>query len=313
MPAVTRMSLCAIGMPVSGPPVPAAIAASAALASASARSGSTVMKALSAGLRAAIRSSEPRVSSTLDTRREWSADASSTMEASITAGSSCKRLYVPPNGAARRSPQGASALGRPGACVFPRTALRAAPPGGECLGTARRLCVPPERRCAPLPPGGECLGTARRHSFEHLRYQVQPVLHRRRDALVDAPRGPARRRRRVATGAPRPAHAPSAATPVVSTAASSSIRPKIAASLRAHFFGVRGVDFDAREVRDPVNVGERDGHGGRRADREGVLPAGRAAPDPRPAEHADRARGAVPETPETPENPAQNQRWSNAQ
>jgi hypothetical protein len=47
MPAVARMSLCAIGMPISGPSSPLPIAPSAARASASARSASTVMNALS--------------------------------------------------------------------------------------------------------------------------------------------------------------------------------------------------------------------------------------------------------------------------
>ena len=31
--------------------------------------------------------------------------------------------------------------------------------------------------------------------------------------------------------------------------------------LRAHFLGVRRVDFDPRQVRDPVNVVKGDGHG----------------------------------------------------
>ena len=77
------MSLCAIAMPASGPAVPAASATSAAFASASARSGSTLMNALSDGSSAATRSSSARVSSTLDTRFARSAAPSATMVALI--------------------------------------------------------------------------------------------------------------------------------------------------------------------------------------------------------------------------------------
>jgi hypothetical protein len=51
-------------MPVRGRASPEAITASAALASASARSGSTVMNALSSGLMRAMRSSNACVNST---------------------------------------------------------------------------------------------------------------------------------------------------------------------------------------------------------------------------------------------------------
>src|SRR5262245_26200705 len=66
-------------MPVSGPPLPSAIASSAAFAVARAPSASTVTNAFSAGLCRAIRSSASRASSTADTRLAWSACESSTM------------------------------------------------------------------------------------------------------------------------------------------------------------------------------------------------------------------------------------------
>src|SRR5512143_344727 len=78
-PAVISTSLCAIGMPQSGPAAPSASAASAALAAASAPSASTVTKALSAGLCRAIRPSASCVSSTDDARFAWSARDSAAM------------------------------------------------------------------------------------------------------------------------------------------------------------------------------------------------------------------------------------------
>jgi hypothetical protein len=59
-------SLCAIGMPVSGPALPLARAASAALACASAPSASMVTNALSVDCALPIRSSSVCVSSTDD-------------------------------------------------------------------------------------------------------------------------------------------------------------------------------------------------------------------------------------------------------
>src|SRR5512139_2453162 len=61
------MSLCATGTPVSGPPLPAAISASAAAASRSVLSASTVMKALSVPLSAAMRSRYCCATSRLET------------------------------------------------------------------------------------------------------------------------------------------------------------------------------------------------------------------------------------------------------
>ncbi len=55
-PSVQNRSLCASGTPVSGPASPAAIRASAASAWASAISGVTVMKQLSAGFACSMRS-----------------------------------------------------------------------------------------------------------------------------------------------------------------------------------------------------------------------------------------------------------------
>ena len=72
IPFVQKMSLCASGTPVSGPPSPRAMRASARRASASARSPVTVTKALSAGLARSIRSRKWRVTSTLEYSRALS-------------------------------------------------------------------------------------------------------------------------------------------------------------------------------------------------------------------------------------------------
>jgi len=69
--------------------------------------------------------------------------------------------------------------------------------------------------------------------------------------------------------------------------------------LRAHLFGMRGVDLHAREVRDPVNVSERDGHGGGRASGWGASRPGRRR---RIADERAVTSGpaAGPKTPELP-------------
>ncbi len=69
-PAVISTSLCAIGMPVSGPRRRARERASAARAAASAPSASTVMNALSDACAAPMRASASCASSTLDTVRD---------------------------------------------------------------------------------------------------------------------------------------------------------------------------------------------------------------------------------------------------
>ena len=69
MPSVQKMSLCAIGTPVSGPPSPRASRSSARRASASARSAVTVTKALSCGPSRSMRPRKCRVSSRLEKRR----------------------------------------------------------------------------------------------------------------------------------------------------------------------------------------------------------------------------------------------------
>ena len=74
-PAVISTSLCAIGMPVSGPARPALRAASASRAACSAPSRSTLMNALIDGWAASMRASERSASSTADTRRAASASA----------------------------------------------------------------------------------------------------------------------------------------------------------------------------------------------------------------------------------------------
>ena len=79
-PAVISTSLCAMGMPVSGPARPAARAASAAAACASAPARSTVMKALSAPCARSIRSSREVVSSTDDSFFAARAEDSSAMD-----------------------------------------------------------------------------------------------------------------------------------------------------------------------------------------------------------------------------------------
>jgi hypothetical protein len=76
-PRVQKMSLWAIGTPVSGPPCPAARRASARAASASAASAVTVMKALPTAWCCSMRARKARVSSTLETARAASSDASS--------------------------------------------------------------------------------------------------------------------------------------------------------------------------------------------------------------------------------------------
>ncbi len=76
-PCVQKMSLCAIGTPVSAPPVPAASARSAAAASLSARSRVTEMKALSVAWLASMRSRNASASSTLEKRLARSPAASS--------------------------------------------------------------------------------------------------------------------------------------------------------------------------------------------------------------------------------------------
>ena len=78
VPLVQKMSLCAIGTPVSGPPCPAARRASARAASASAASAVTVMNALLTPWWRSMRVRNARVSSTLETARAASSDASST-------------------------------------------------------------------------------------------------------------------------------------------------------------------------------------------------------------------------------------------
>src|SRR3990172_332265 len=67
MPRVQKMSLCASGIPASGPPSPLARRASARRASARLRASSTVMKAFSSPFSPAIRSRNIRVSSTEET------------------------------------------------------------------------------------------------------------------------------------------------------------------------------------------------------------------------------------------------------
>src|SRR6185503_21331081 len=64
MVRVHRMSLCAIGMPVSGPAAPRAHKASACFARSSACDGSTLMKAFSASPYRSMRCRQARVSST---------------------------------------------------------------------------------------------------------------------------------------------------------------------------------------------------------------------------------------------------------
>src|SRR5438034_4175817 len=64
MARVHRMSLCAIGMPVSGWASPRALCASACFARSRAWEGSTLMKAFSAAPYRSMRSRQPRASST---------------------------------------------------------------------------------------------------------------------------------------------------------------------------------------------------------------------------------------------------------
>ena len=69
MPVVQKMSLCASGTPVSGPPSPRAMRASARRASSSARSPVIVTNALSAAFARSMRSRKWRVTSTLEYSR----------------------------------------------------------------------------------------------------------------------------------------------------------------------------------------------------------------------------------------------------
>ena len=72
-----KMSLCAIGTPVSGPPSPCARRSSAARASPSARSAVTVTKAFRAGAIRSMRPRKCRVRSRLENRRALRPAASS--------------------------------------------------------------------------------------------------------------------------------------------------------------------------------------------------------------------------------------------
>ena len=94
-PSVQKMSLWAIGTPVSGPARPAARASSAACAAAKAPSAVTVTKALRAGWPAAMRSRQARVSSTLEYSPRSSPRAS---PATVGAGSGGKALIRSPSG-----------------------------------------------------------------------------------------------------------------------------------------------------------------------------------------------------------------------
>src|SRR5581483_1865219 len=82
---VQKLSLCAMGIPVSVVPSPLAMRASAAAAWARLLSGSKVMKALSRSFVRCARCTNMRVSSTLDTRLPCNAEDSSTRVALIIA------------------------------------------------------------------------------------------------------------------------------------------------------------------------------------------------------------------------------------
>ena len=77
MPSVQKMSLCATGTPVSGPPSPFASVSSAARASARARSAVTVTNALSSGPRRSMRPRKCSVRSRLENLRARRPAASS--------------------------------------------------------------------------------------------------------------------------------------------------------------------------------------------------------------------------------------------
>ena len=195
-PAVTRMSLCAIGMPVSGPRVAGARAPRRPPARRrSAPSASTVMKAFSAALCAR------------DAREQRLASARRWRSVRVQRGGSSARVR------SARDEVGASGMraGRRG-------------------------------RCAP-------------RSLDHLGHEIQAVLDGRRDGSGRARGGRARSPRRRAAAASRPARAPSARRRWCRPRASSSIRPKIASSLARTSSASRGVDLDAREMGDAVDVG----------------------------------------------------------
>ena len=66
---------------------------------------------------------------------------------------------APPSGAARRSPQGASALGRPGGVrIPPNGAARRSPQGASALGRPGGVRIPPNGAARRSPQGASALG-----------------------------------------------------------------------------------------------------------------------------------------------------------
>ena len=123
--------------------------------------------------------------------------------------------------------------------------------------------------------------------FDHLRHKVEPVLDGRREALEQLVLVGLGDTTSSRSGSIRSCACAIGTTPVVSTASSSLIIAKIASSFTRTSSACRGVDLDAGQMGDALDVVDGDRHGSRRG--RGIGPgAGRSG-----ARRARRAPASV--------------------